>query len=67
MLVDAISDPSSGKLDLIMQQASRMTPKDVHRQATQLNAYRMQVMTGTVGDLSDDENYTGPGTKKDIK
>jgi len=27
----------------------------------------MQVMTGTVGDLSDDENYTGPGTKKDIK
>jgi len=67
MLVDAISDPSSGKLDLIMQQASRMTPRDVHRQATQLNAYRMQVMTGTVGDLSDDENYTGPGTKKDIK
>jgi hypothetical protein len=67
MLIDAISDPSSGKLDLIMQSASRMTPKDVHRQATQLNAYRMQVMTGTVGDLSDDENYTGPGTKRDIK
>lgn len=67
MLVDAISDPSSGKLDLIMQQASRMTPKDVHRQATQLNAYRMQVMTGTVGDLSDDENYTGRGTKELIK
>jgi hypothetical protein len=67
MLVDAISDPSSGRLDLIMQQASRMTPKDVHRQATQLNAYRMQVMTGIVGDTSDDEDYTGPGTKKDIK
>ena len=44
-----------------------MTPKDVHRQATQLNAYRMQVMTGTVGDLSDDENYTGPGTRRNIK
>jgi hypothetical protein len=68
MLIDAISDPSSGKLDLIMQQASRMTPQQVQKQATQLNAYRIQVGVGSANDwLRDDEDYTGPGTKRDIK
>lgn len=69
ILIDAISDPSSGKLELIMQQASRMTPKQVADQAMQLNAWFVQSGVGIAEEVQDraERPYTGPGTKKDIK
>jgi hypothetical protein len=60
MLIDAISDPSSGKLDLIMQRASTMTPKQIVKQATQLNAYRVQSMIGITGNIAENPDpFTG--------
>ena len=43
MFVDAISNPQSGKLDLILQQASRLTPKQVTQQALQMNAWAVSL------------------------
>lgn len=43
MFVDAISNPQSGKLDLILQQASRMTPKQQIEQAMQMNAWMVSL------------------------
>ena len=43
MFVDAISNPQSGKLDLILQQASRLTPKQVTQQAMQMNAWAVSL------------------------
>jgi len=69
VLIDAISDPSSGKLELIMRQASRMTPKQVADQAMQLNAWFVQSGVGIAEEVQNraEQPYTGPGTKKDIK
>ena len=69
ILIDAISDPSRGKLELIMQQASRMTPKQVADQAMQLNAWFVQSGIGIAEEVQNraEQPYTGPGTKKDIK
>jgi len=69
VLIDAISDPSSGKLELIMKQASRMTPKQVADQAMQLNAWFVQSGIGIAEEVQNraEQPYTGPGTKKDIK
>jgi hypothetical protein len=69
ILIDAISDPSSGKLELIMKQASRMTPKQVADQAMQLNAWFVQSGVGIAEEVQDraEQPYTGPGTKRDIK
>ena len=69
ILIDAISDPSSGKLDLIMQQASRLTPKQVADQAMHLNARFVQSGIGIAEEVQNraEQPYTGPGTKKDIK
>ena len=69
VLIDAISDPSSGKLELIMKQASRMTPKQVAEQAMQLNAWFVQSGVGIAEEVQNraEQPYTGPGTKKDIK
>jgi len=69
ILIDAISDPSSGKLELIMKQASRMTPKQVADQAMQLNAWFVQSGVGIAEEVQNraEQPYTGPGTKKDIK
>jgi hypothetical protein len=69
VLIDAISDPSSGKLELIMKQASRMTPKQVADQAMQLNAWFVQSGIGIAEEVQDraEQSYTGPGTKRDIK
>ena len=69
ILIDAISDPSSGKLDLIMQQASRLTPKQVADQAMHLNAWFVQSGIGIAEEVQNraEQPYTGPGTKKDIK
>lgn len=69
ILIDAISDPSSGKLELIMQQASRMTPRQVAEQAMQLNAWFVQSGIGIAEEVQNraEQPYTGPGTKKDIK
>ena len=43
MFVDAISNPQSGKLDLILQQASRLTPKQMTQQAMQMNAWAVSL------------------------
>ena len=43
MFVDAISNPQSGKLDLILQQASRLTPKQQTQQAMQMNAWAVSL------------------------
>ena len=69
MLIDAISDPSSGKLDLIMQQASRMTPKQQLQQMTQMNAWLVSLSIDAAEDetINRDQKYTGPGTKENIK
>ncbi len=69
VLIDAISDPSSGKLELIMKQASRMTPKQVAEQAMQLNAWFVQSGIGIAEEAQDRANqpYTGRGTKELIK
>src|SRR5574343_993625 len=69
ILIDAISDPSSGKLELIMQQASRLTPKQVADQAMHLNAWFVQSGIGIAEEVQNraEQPYTGPGTKKDIK
>ena len=48
MLVDAISDPSSGKLDIILKQASTMTPKQQLDQITQMNAWAISVGTDII-------------------
>jgi len=53
ILIDAISDPSSGKLDIIMQQASRMTPKQITHQAMQMNAWAVQVGAEAIGQATD--------------
>lgn len=52
--IDTTPGPFTGRSSAAWTQTSGATVRDVD-------------MTGTVGDLSDDENYTGPGTKKDIK
>lgn len=69
MLIDAISDPSSGKLDLIMQQASRLTPKQQLEQATQMNAWMVSLGIDIIRNptFEQDQPYTGPGTKEQIK
>jgi hypothetical protein len=46
MFVDAISNPQSGKLDLILQQASRLTPKQMTQQAMQMNAWAVSLGVG---------------------
>lgn len=69
VLIDAISDPSSGKLELIMKQASRMTPKQVAEQAMQLNAWFVQSGIGIAEEVQNraEQPYTGRGTKELIK
>ena len=69
VLIDAISDPSSGKLELIMKQASRMTPKQVAEQAMHLNAWFVQSGIGIAEEVQNRANqpYTGRGTKELIK
>ena len=62
MLIEAISDPSSGKLELIMQQASRMTPKQVSHQAMQMNAWAVQAGIGLVDEAQQRSSEMRTGT-----
>ena len=62
MLIDAISDPSSGKLELIMQQASRMTPKQISHQAMQMNAWAVQAGIGLVDEAQERSSEMRTGT-----
>lgn len=62
MLIDAISDPSSGKLELIMQQASRMTPKQISHQAMQMNAWAVQAGIGLVDEAQQRSSEMRTGT-----
>ena len=62
MLIEAISDPSSGKLELIMQQASRMTPKQISHQAMQMNAWAVQAGIGLVDEAQQRSSEMRTGT-----